>query len=152
MTNDANEFDIQEALGTLNQKFTEEFVQELSNEVQAALDDIAERHGLKKGKVSFRYQWTKLSISAEMLVRMCDGKSPEHRDWDCFVDTACGSNSGLKKEWFGCEVKLGHTKFKIVGANRRRPKNAIMLERVPDGKHFITSAASIVVAMKAKGK
>ena len=149
MTNDANEFDVQEALGTLNQKFTKEFVQELSNEVQYALDAIAEKHGLRRGKVSCRYQWTKMSISAEMLVRMCEGKSPEQREWDIYVD--CG-NTGLKKEWFSSVVKLGHTKFKIVGANRRKPKNSIMLERVPDGRKFITTAASIVNAMKAMGK
>lgn len=115
-------------------------VNEIAKEVVAALQSIAEKHGinLKKGRGTFdRNNWT-MKLEWSIVAKNGTPNTKEKTDLDRF-----GVAMGLPANSYGKEFTYSGSRFKVVGLKVSSHKYPIIGERVSTGKRYKFSVDAV---------
>jgi len=115
-----------------------EQVRAIHREVNAALEQIAKKHGYAFKPASARFDFTSIKFNAAEFYTAAEGSVPggpavsnrEVTSWSLF---APGNN--LKADFLGTNFQAGDGKtYRVVGWSPSKPKNPVMLLCVTTGK------------------
>lgn len=111
----------------------------LSQAIVDALKDVGDKFGVdlscSGGTIGDSDGIVKLAVK---IRDVGNGKSGAQAKWDRFAPMY-----GLQKEWFGETVILRGVAYEIVGFEPSRPKYAVQIKRIYDGKIFGTTTSSV---------
>jgi hypothetical protein len=120
---------------TMNQ-FDKPTCRLLAEEIDRALQPVAERHGIviQHGRGSFSP--TNYTLKIECSVRL-NGETvtPEAEAFKRYAE-----HYGLKPEDLGKIISHAGSQFRIVGLKPNSRRFPILAERLPDGKRFVLPA------------
>ena len=113
-------------------------------DVEAALKNVAEKHGVSIdcGKISY----TEFDFNMQLKVTKNDGNTDGKKllfEQDCIL-------YGFSKEDYEREFFANGKQFKLVGFNRKSPKNCCSIYCITDGKTYQCSAEMVKRAFNDK--
>jgi len=123
-------------------EFGRDNVRSLMDEIQAALDPIAQKHGLvleRKGSTFYR---DSVPVMFKMLVRVedADGKALDSKAQEF---KASANLIGLKSEDLGKTFHIRGTSYEIEGLNLRASKYPVLAKNKKNGKTYCFPAGAV---------
>lgn len=116
-------------------------LQMLRQELQAAVDAVGLKHGIKILVGNARFTPDNATFKVEIATVAENGMVNDHAASD--FKQSCGL-FGLKPDHFGAEISYGRERYKIAGLTSGRSyKYPILAERVSDGKKFKLPIAAV---------
>lgn len=124
----------------MEKKMTSTLLQQLRIELNNAVLDVADRHGLSIRFGNATYQDLTATFKVEVSFAADGNFDPAKALWDQHCKLA-----GLEPEDFGKEFCfLGEkTPYRIAGYDPSKRRNNIIIHRVSDGKAFVTNAQDV---------
>jgi hypothetical protein len=112
-------------------QITSALLRQMGKEIEEAVASIAEKHGVDISYGGGRYDVLSATLKLKISARTSDGKTKAQVDFENYAKLY-----DLDPSLLGQTVKMRNRHYKIVGLNPRCTKNAVSLERVPDGRGF----------------
>lgn len=123
----------------------------ITNEILAAVNEILDRHGLERGKVSSTYgdQYS-FKVTASEVVKNGNGANVQDPYSRNLVEllTMSGLTDEQAESVIGAEFNMNGTEgLRIVGVNYRARKMPFVYENPTDGKRYKTVASRLHIAL-----
>lgn len=128
---------------------TRDTAQLITNDVLAALDEVAKKHGVAFSNRGGNFSAENLTIRLEAAVVNPDG-TVSTRNAKTFEGLA--PMYGLKPEWLNQTFVSGGNEFTIIGLNTRRSKNPVECRKTSNQKIYIFRAETVKNLMALAGK
>jgi hypothetical protein len=114
-------------------QFQDSNLRALRADINAALKQISEKHGIDMsiGTMSYSLYKTTCRITMETKKEVSASSTPSVN-----ADAVYLSLFDLPADAFERQFSIQGTVFKLVGLKPNRPKNPCLIERVKDGKKF----------------
>ena len=124
----------------MEKKFTREMVQQLRDELNEAVADVAKKHGISIHFGNAKFDDLSIKYTVDLEFEATADFDPAKKLWEKHC-----SRYGLEPEDFGKEFKfLGENQvYRIIGCVPTAQKNVILIQRVPDGKEFVATAYEV---------
>lgn len=123
---------------------------QITREIQSALADVFEQHGLvlrtKSGKYGPAYV-----LTIEGIPAADDGDTVNKNAPEALAYTEAAAFYGLPADGLGREFIVNGDTFVITGLNERAPKMPVQGTRVSDGKRFKFSPGTVIGGLAANG-
>lgn len=121
----------------------------LAQDMLAALESVAQKHGVKFSQKSGNYTGTTLTLRIEAAILNADGvaETRERKDYTLYCNLY-----DLKPEWLDATFPANGTTYQIVGLNTRKHKNPVLAKRTDNGKIYIFPADIIKLRMAMQGE
>jgi hypothetical protein len=128
-------------------EFNKEKVRAISNEIEAAVQVVAQAHGIviKRGAASYTDSNFSLALKISTIGEGGVVQSQERLD---FLSMA--HFYGLKAEDIDQEFNYAGDRYKVVGLKRKSTKFPILVEKIATGKRFKFPEAAVIMGLKAK--
>lgn len=118
--------------------------QAVTAEIQAALQEILEKHGMEQGKVSIKYgEIFKVTFEATPVALNENGvnvNTPEAQSWLYLGEYRGFANPASV---LGTTFTMNGKTFKFVGFNERAPRMPVVAVDVKDGKQYKIDAKAL---------
>lgn len=123
--------------------FTGKQLEEIRDDINLALKQVGEKHGLGFELGGMRYTEDTFKVTLEAVQLSSTGGDVNEVLFkkDCYL-------FGFRPEHYGIKFKLNGTLFSLIGFNPRSPKNNCKIVRVSDGAPFKCSDLSIKRALQ----
>jgi hypothetical protein len=123
-------------------------VRAIMAEIEAAVQKVAQKHGLTVKASGASFKSSEMTPKLKLFAVNADGVSSEvtsaARDFEVW-----GSIKGLQPAWLNKTFVAGRSEYKVVGFDKKRPKNCIILERLSDGAKASCTAQYLKSVMTA---
>lgn len=123
-------------------KFTRQMVEELRKELNKAIAQFGEAHGLTLDVGNARFDETSIAYTLNVSFSKTENYDPDKANWDANCRVI-----GMKPEDFGKETTINGVPYVICGYNQRASKNRIWI-RSAAGKVYVSDARSVKSGMK----
>lgn len=130
----------------MEKSITSELLKALRPELNEAVKDVAAKHGLNIVFGNAKFDSTSATFTVNLSFAASEDFDPAKAAWDANCSLPW---IGLDKEDYGKIFSFpGETqKYRITGFNVNAKKNPIVIQRLPDGKEFVTSPLEIRTAL-----
>lgn len=128
----------------MEKKITSNLIKEVRPKLNEAVKGVAAEYGLAFRFGDARFDDNTATFKVEMTFAATDGYDPAKAKWD-----SCCKLYGFEPEDFGKEFSfVGEDGvFRISGINTKAQKNTILIQRIPDGKEYMTSPLAVRTAL-----
>ena len=119
-------------------------VRQIMAAVTAALEPVATAHGIsiRLGRTSFDATSARMVVDAAIVAKGGVAQTREAIAFTRFADI-----HGFKPSDLGRVFKQNGRTFRIIGLRSSAPKRPILMEDVETGRHFVSTEASVKLAL-----
>src|SRR5271157_6018674 len=119
----------------------------LRNDFDAAMRQLAQKHGVRIRLKTLRYDSLKANGTVEFVAIGDASTAADPQAAQLAIYKAefakYAASFGLKPEQYGATIKSGRDTYKLVGLKPRSPKRPILAQNVADGKVYILTESAI---------
>lgn len=128
----------------MEKKITANLIKEVRPKLNDAVKEVAAEYGLAIRFGDARFDEHTATFKVDMTFAATDSFDPAKANWDSYC-----KRYGFEPEDFGKEFSFVGVNgvFRISGINPKASKNTILIQRVPDGKEFVTSSLAVRTAL-----
>lgn len=123
---------------------TKQQSEQISTEIDAAVTEILEKHGLQRGKRSSQYgDLFTYKIEASAIIEGENGVNLGSKDAQAWIVNGSMHGFSNPQEALGQEFSWAGKRFIFIGFRPRSKKSPVIARSAADGKEYVMGAAAL---------